>query len=234
MPMAGGILQHGYQCGMIWGAVLAAGAQAMQRCGPGPETEIQTIETARELVALYRDQNGETDCYRLTGIDHTSSALKMMVYFLVQGGTIGCLRKAFRYTPEAFDKIRTASSENKIEVPAPPISCAALLAKKKGASDLHQTMSAGLAGGIGLSGGACGALGTAIWLTMLDKTKAGSLKLEYKDPEVLKLIDRFVRQTTNEFVCARIIGRRFDNPAAHAAYLRNGGCAALIETLASA
>jgi hypothetical protein len=28
MPLAGGIVQHGYQCGMIWGASLAAGAQA--------------------------------------------------------------------------------------------------------------------------------------------------------------------------------------------------------------
>ena len=27
-PLAGGIMQHGYQCGMIWGATLAAGAQA--------------------------------------------------------------------------------------------------------------------------------------------------------------------------------------------------------------
>jgi len=26
MPLAGGIMQHGYQCGMIWGATLGAGA----------------------------------------------------------------------------------------------------------------------------------------------------------------------------------------------------------------
>ena len=35
MPFAGGIMQHGYQCGMIWGATLAAGAQAYRLFSPG-------------------------------------------------------------------------------------------------------------------------------------------------------------------------------------------------------
>jgi len=34
MPLAGGIMQYGYQCGMIWGATLAAGAQAYRLLGP--------------------------------------------------------------------------------------------------------------------------------------------------------------------------------------------------------
>ena len=33
MPFAGGIMQHGYQCGMIPGATLAAGAQAHRLFG---------------------------------------------------------------------------------------------------------------------------------------------------------------------------------------------------------
>ena len=28
MPLAGGFMGYGYQCGMLWGAALAAGAQA--------------------------------------------------------------------------------------------------------------------------------------------------------------------------------------------------------------
>ena len=27
-PLAGGIMNHGFQCGMLWGASLAAGAEA--------------------------------------------------------------------------------------------------------------------------------------------------------------------------------------------------------------
>ncbi len=36
MPLAGGIVGNGYQCGMIWGAALAAGAQAYRLLGTGP------------------------------------------------------------------------------------------------------------------------------------------------------------------------------------------------------
>ena len=38
-PHAGGIMQYGYQCGMLWGAALAAGAQSYRLFGPGPKAE---------------------------------------------------------------------------------------------------------------------------------------------------------------------------------------------------
>ena len=52
-PLAGGILQHGYQCGMLWGAVLAAGAEAFRRFGPGPTAETAGILAAQKLVEMY-------------------------------------------------------------------------------------------------------------------------------------------------------------------------------------
>lgn len=30
-PLAGGMMNHGFQCGMLWGASLAAGAEAYRR-----------------------------------------------------------------------------------------------------------------------------------------------------------------------------------------------------------
>jgi hypothetical protein len=39
-------MQHGYQCGMIWGATLAAGAQAYRLLGPGPQAETAAIIAA--------------------------------------------------------------------------------------------------------------------------------------------------------------------------------------------
>jgi len=48
--LAGGIMQHGYQCGMIWGAVLAAGARAYELFGPGPEAETRAVMAAQKLV----------------------------------------------------------------------------------------------------------------------------------------------------------------------------------------
>jgi hypothetical protein len=40
-----------------------------------------------------------------------------------------------------------------------------LIARKMGESDMHAVMASGFAGGIGLCGGACGALGAA-WISM--------------------------------------------------------------------
>ena len=50
MPLAGGIMQHGYQCGMLWGAALAAGAQAYRLLGPVPQAEVGAMIAAQRLV----------------------------------------------------------------------------------------------------------------------------------------------------------------------------------------
>jgi hypothetical protein len=69
---------------------------------------------------------------------------------------------AARYAPVALREIDAALSDPTVEAPHGPLSCAAVLARKMGAVDQHAVMAAGLAGGIGLSGGACGALGAAV------------------------------------------------------------------------
>src|SRR5512136_1228683 len=127
MPMAGGLIQ-GYQCGMLWGAALAAGAQAYRLWGPGPQAETGAVIASHKAVEAFRARTGE-------------------------------------------------------------INCAAMLAQKMGASELHTVMAAGLAGGIGLSGGACGALGAAIWLIGLKRVQGGTGKVEYNSPEASEAID---------------------------------------------
>ena len=54
LPFGGGIVQHGYQCGLIWGAALAAGAQAFRLFGPGPRAETAALSTCRKLVETFR------------------------------------------------------------------------------------------------------------------------------------------------------------------------------------
>ena len=107
-----------------------------------------------------------------------------------------------------------------------------MLAHKMGASDLHVVMAAGLAGGIGLSGGACGALGAVNWLQGLDRGReeAGTTGLDFSAFD--DVIDRFMPAADFEFECSKIVGRKFGNPADHAGYLQAGGCAGIIEALA--
>jgi len=231
--LAGGVMQHGYQCGMLWGATLAAGAQAYRLYGPGPRAECAAILAAQRLVTSYRDANGAIDCLEITGIDKSSSTMQMISFFLLKGGSIKCMRKAMKFAQLALTEIETAMSAETAEAPAQPLSCAALLARKLGASELQSVMAAGLAGGIGLCGGGCGALGAAVWILGLKRITTGDGKFVYKSSSGLDAIDTFLRRTDYEFECSAIVGRRFENIADHAEYLHGGGCSALIDALAS-
>ena len=232
MPLAGGIVQHGYQCGMIWGASLAAGVQAYHIFGAGPRAEAKAIFVAQRLVESFRVLNRDINCIEITGIDKSSSVIHMINYFLIKGGTISCFRKAARYAQVAFGEINTALYKNHYDVPPPPVSCTAILAKKMGLSDMQTVMAAGLAGGIGLSGNACGALGAAIWIIGMNSLKEKGGKLDYKSASALYAIDAFLKCTDFEFECCKIVGRRFENIGDHASHVRNGGCTKIIEVLA--
>ena len=54
----------------------------------------------------------------------------------------------------------------------------------------------------------------------------------FNNPAYTAVIERFVEVTDCEFECFDIVGRKFENTADHAAYLRDGGCAEIIEALA--
>ena len=237
MPLAGGIKQHGYQCGMLWGATLAAGAQAYRLYGPGQHAETMAVIAAQRIVESFRDQNkNHINCLEITDIDKSSSTMKMITYFLIKGGTIDCFRRAAKYAPVAYSAINSAFSEKHGEAPCNPASCSAMLAQKMGASDIHTVMAAGFAGGIGLSGNACGALGAAVWIIGMKISKKRDVKNLWSDEEFNSrlngLIDRFLKNTDYEFECSEIVGRKFENVDDHAGHLRDGGCSELIEVLA--
>ena len=152
MPLAGGILQRGFQCGMIWGAAIVAGAEAYRLFGPGLQAEARAIAAAKRLFESFRAQNNAVNCIDITGVDNTSTDMQMISYFLLRGGTIGCIRMATRYAPVAFHEINAAFSDKHSATSTAPASCSAMLARKMGASDIHVAMASGLAGGIGLCG----------------------------------------------------------------------------------
>ena len=231
--LSGGLVNHGYQCGMLWGAALAAGAEAYRLYGPGPLAEVRSIVAAQKLVASFRNLAGKIDCREIIGLDMTGKMeLLPLLRMLVTGKPVGCFFRAGRYAKLAFELINDACSGPDMEVPSAPVSCSAELARRVGASGLHATMAAGLAGGIGLSGGGCGALGAAVWLAVMkgrsqglgDKTLAGLTG---------RLFTMFSNVAGSDFRCSTVTGRRFDTIAGHAACVRSGGCEAVIAALAN-
>ena len=236
MPLAGGIMQYGYQCGMLWGGALAAGAQAFRQFGPGAEAETKAILAASRLIESFRDRNKEINCFEITEIEWKPSSnrdlLGQVVKFFLKGGPIRCFRMAAKCAPVVHDAITTTFSENHYETPSPPVSCASVLAQKMGVSQMHVVMAAGFAGGIGLSGGGCGALGAAIWIIGMNSIKGGSEKFDFAPPGASEMVDQFVECTDYEFECIKIVGRKFENVVDHAEYLNAGGCSKIIEVLA--
>jgi Putative redox-active protein (C_GCAxxG_C_C) len=233
MPLAGGIEQMGFQCGQLWGAALAAGAQAHRLYGPGPQAGTAAVIAAQRLARSFRTSYKSINCLEVIELDWKNAQAKQILGFFLKGGPIRCFSMTAGYARATFSEINAALSGNHLEAPDPPVSCAALLAQKRGASDLHTVMAAGLAGGIGLSGGACGALGAAIWLLEMNRMQGGTGKVEFNSPEATEAIDRFVQSTDCEFECSKIVGREFENVADHAGYLRDGGCSKVIEALAT-
>lgn len=234
-PLAGGLMQ-GYQCGQLWGAALAAGAQAYRLLGPGPQAEAAAVITTQRIVESFQDRNKEINCLELTGVDLNNAgkqAMRTFIKMFVEGKVIGCFSMAASSAQMSFREINSTLSEKPIEALPAPVSCSALLAQKMGLSEMQTVMAAGFAGGIGLSGGACGALGTAFWAMGMKNAREKVENAGLKIPGTSELIDRFVEAADYEFECAKIVGRKFESVEEHASYLRDGGCSKIIEVLAT-
>ncbi|MEW5827170.1 MAG: C-GCAxxG-C-C family (seleno)protein [Candidatus Bipolaricaulota bacterium] len=230
-PLVGGVLQHGYQCGMLWGAALAAGAEAHRRSGSGRDAQVHAIVASRLAVEAFQALCHTADCSDITGMTATSTMREMAAFFFLQGGSIKCFRLAGRYAPAAFRAIDAALDAAVVDAgPSDRVSCSAVVASKLRASELHTVMASGLAGGIGLTGGGCGALGAAIWLQGLNRLRKGK-RVTYKSPQALALVERFLKASDYEFECRKIVGHTFTSVAEHSTWLNEGGCAAILDVL---
>lgn len=230
MQLAGGIMGSGYQCGMLWGGALAAGAQAYRLYGASARAEVEALIAAQKLVAAFHTRAKEINCAEITALEWKKPSKGQVVKFIAKGGPIGCFRLAADYAQIAFDTINHTLGETQTNPPTPPVSCTAMLAQKISVSEMHGVMAAGLAGGIGLSGGACGVLGAAIWFRGINTLNNGG-KLSFNLTTPSAELEKFLTASDYEFECAKIVGRKFENVADHASYVRDGGCAKIIEAL---
>jgi hypothetical protein len=237
--LAGGIANSGYQCGMLWGMTLAAGAQAYRVYGAGPGAEYGAVLTAQKMVASFRGCNKphEINCMEILGMNFNENMTpgKAVKYIFTGklGGVMRCLTiMAGKSAKAGFKDINEILPEIHYGNQPGPVSCAAVLARKMGASEAQAVMAAGLAGGIGFSGGGCGALGTAIWLKEMEHTRAKpGERLDYGQSG--QIINRFLKTADFQYECVEITGRKFQDAKEHAAFLRGGGCSKIIEALAA-
>ncbi len=233
---AGGIIQKGHQCGMLWGATLAVGAEAYRRGEDIDEAIALAIKATQNLIESFTKRTNTVNCREITGcnMDSFIGLTKYMLKVTLQGmDNSTCFNLAEDWFPEAIQSAKEGLSKNLWSNPQKPISCASVIARKMGATDEQKVMVAGFAGGLGLSGNACGALSATIWMNSLDWIKEHPEKSAYKNKNAKATLKEFYKATNKEMLCNKICGQTFKTIDEHTEFIKNGGCSKLIDTLSS-
>lgn len=236
--LAGGIAQKGHQCGMLWGGALAVGTEAFRKYDNNNMAIATAINTSKLLVDSFQKRTHTVNCRDIVKIDWENKFDLIIYMFKIfaQGMVFSpCFNLIVKWTPEAAQAANKGLSET-INYNQPCLSCATEVVKKMGATEEESIMVAGFAGGIGLSGNACGALSAAIWYKMLDWAKNNPEKSPsmFNNQDAKKVLRTFYMQTDSEMLCKNICNKNFNTIDEHSDYIKNGGCSKLIEALANA
>ncbi len=229
-PLAGGVMLKGHQCGMLWGATLGVGAESWRRKNDVGDPVALAISSSQKVQESFVERTGTPDCRSITKTDF-SNKFQMFTFTLFRA--YGCFKLAEKWAPEAVDSAEKALAEkpdNKI----PAKSCAAEVVKKMGGSDEEAVTVAGMAGGIGLSGNACGALSAAIWMKTLEWSRKNPGKSAFPVPNSINTMRAFYSVAGDEMLCSKLCGKKFNSIDEHTEFIKNGGCGELIEALARA
>ena len=236
--LAGGIANHGHQCGMLWGSVLAIGAEAYRREKDPDKAIALAVTASQHIIESFVNRTSTVTCREIIGLNLNSvlGFIRFMIRVNLQGmDNTQCFNLAEDWAPEAI-AASNQGIEDSIQLTQKPQSCATKMAYRMGASEEEAIMASGFAGGLGLSGAACGALGTALWLKTLRWVKENPDKTPpmMKNPMANELVNALKEITDGETICENICGQRFKDINEHSEYVHQGGCEKLIQTLSTA
>lgn len=222
-PLAGGIMQKGHQCGMIWGAALAVGAESSRRHNDRGRAIGVAITASQHLMNSFSAMTSSVNCREITGADF-SSKYETLKHILLKSRF--CFNLAEQWAPEAIQSATKGLRSRLADPDQQPVSCASEVAQKMGASDEEMVRVAGFAGGLGLSGNGCGALSAAIWMNTLAWHRKQTASNRIK-----ATLNAFNAATGGEMRCHKITGQRFQAIDEHTEFINKGGCRELIDTL---
>lgn len=236
-PLAGGIMNQGYQCGMLWGSALAVGAESFRKYKDPEKAIVIAVTATQHIIESFVKRTGAKNCKDIIGYDLTSilGMSKFMLKITLHGTNNSlCFNLAEQWAPEAIEAARKGLSEE-IDIMSSSLSCTSEVLRKMEGNDEEMVMVAGFAGGLGLSGNACGALSAAIWKKMLIWCRENPEKNPpyFNNRTAKKILKAFNKTTNNKMLCSEICRKKFNNLEDHTEYLKQGGCKRLIEVLAS-
>ncbi len=229
-PLAGGILQQGYQCGMLWGASMAVGAEALRKIkNPDQATGLAILAT-QHVMESFVHRTESIECEDITHCDFSNK--KSFLKYMLSGKFVNCFKLAGKWAPEALDAASAGLGQDLENLPQQSLSCASEVVRKMGGSEEEILMVAGFAGGLGLSGSGCGALAAAVWKNALIHNRKKTGKSANIDPNMDLTLKAFYEETDYEMQCDKICGQRFNSLEEHTEFIKKGGCKKLIGVLA--
>ena len=236
-PLAGGLLNTGHQCGMLWGSALAIGAESFRINNDLDKAVAVSISATKQVMESFEETAGTVNCYNVTGyhLDNYWGLFRYMVKTMLKGmENSKCFNLAEEWAPEAVRTAIEGLIKKQPKYNQQPLSCATEVAKRMGATDEESVMIAGFAGGMGLSGNACGALGAAIWMKTLRwcKENPGKTPPYLNNPALKKLLNSFKQETGSKIRCKDITNQTFETLDDHTNHIKKGGCKELIDFLA--
>jgi len=236
-PLAGGIANQGHQCGMLWGAAMAIGAEAHRREADQGKAIALAVTATQQIVESFVNRTNTVNCKEIIGCDLSNvfGLVKYILKVMAKGmDNSVCFNLADDWAPEAIQAGEEGLSEKPISLKHKPISCASELVRKMGGTNEEMLMVAGFAGGLGLSGEACGALSAAIWMRTLQWCRAhpGKNPSLFNNKIAKKLLTDFRKETNSEMLCHKITDQHFNSIDDHSSYINCGGCKRLLTLLA--
>ena len=196
---------------------------------------LRVLEVEYSLFVSFKKRTKSVNCRDVVGVDilNKFDIAKFMLKSLPGGySNMICMNLSEKWAPEAIQSAKEGLSDKQTDIPQLSISCASEVVKKMGASDEEKVTVAGLAGGLGLSGNACGALGAAIWMNTLSWCRKNPGQSGYANSNTKKILNAFYSATDSKILCSIISGQYFKTAGDHTEFIKGGGCNKLISLLA--
>jgi hypothetical protein len=186
--LEGGVVAGGSTCGVITAGSLALAQLWREKTGQDPEASLALMGMIGDYVRWFDGTIGTTVCRERTGVDfHTAGGL--VRYFLPGDRVVRCISHighALAYLEKAgADMIVPAGNKQAGGLSAPRHCASAVLEgirDRTGLGDRRiEQIAAVLSGGVGLSGGVCGALAGAVMginlLVGMDVRRNGRIRI---------------------------------------------------------
>lgn len=245
---SGGFMHRGDACGLLTGAVLAAGFEAKRRFSDDATRSGAALQVAVRLAAALPELAGSVNCRDIT--DGELITLAGRLRYLQQGTAPRCGRLHLKWGERAHELIDRSLTELADQPPVAICANCAVETLRRCAPSVgvpaeDAVVVAGLAGGVGLLGNVCGALGAGVFA--LGAARYRQAQADQRDSRlrgsIQELLGTAYRGAATDLrssleaglgscLCEEIIGRRFASVADHSEFIELGGCREVITSVA--